>query len=222
MNRFVWPLDYPGPNVLDDAVMSLSDTGGLPAPPGRYRVRLTVGDWSAEEAFAVQKDPRVDNVSTADLQAQFDLGRQVRDRLTEVHDTIRTIRSVRSQLADVVDRVAQSDTAPPVVDSIRTAVGRIQTELTAIEEALIQAKNESPQDPINFPPQLDNQWAYLYTHVKSLYARPTKGTYERFDDLEAKTESQFARLQSVFDDLSALNARLKQEAIPHVSLSLAD
>lgn len=220
MNRFVWRLEYPGPTVVDDAVMSLSDTGGLPAPPGRYRVRLTVGDWSAEETFDVQKDPRENNVSTADLQAQFDLGRQVRDRLTEVHDTIRTIRSIRSQLADVVDRVEQSDTAPPVVDSIRTTADRIQAELTDIEEALIQTKNESPQDPINFPPQLDNQWAYLYTHVKSLYARPTEGTYERFDDLEAKTESQFVRLQSVFDDLTALNARLEKEAIPHVSSSL--
>jgi small-conductance mechanosensitive channel len=178
-----------------------------------------VGDWSAEETFDVQKDPRENNVSTADLQAQFDLGRQVRDRLTEVHDTIRTIRSIRSQLANVVDRVEQSDTAPPVVDSIRTTADRIQAELTDIEEALIQTKNESPQDPINFPPQLDNQWAYLYTHVKSLYARPTEGTYERFGDLEAKTESQFARLRSVFDDLSALNTRLEKEAIPHVSPS---
>jgi len=218
MNRFIWPLDYPGPSVTDDAVMSLSDTGGLPAPPGQYRIRLRVGEWSAERQFTVEKDPRETDVSVADLQAQFDLGRQVRDRLTEVHDTIRTLRSVRAQLERAVERVENTGSAEPVVDSIRTRASQLQTRLTDVEEALIQTKNESPQDPINFPPQLDNQWAYLYTHVKSLYARPTEGTYERFNHLEAEAEAQFERVESVLDDVSRLNTRLKQEDIPHVSV----
>jgi hypothetical protein len=81
----------------------------------------------------------------------------------------------------------------------------------------MQTKNESRQDPINFPPQLDNQWAYLYTHIIGAYARPTEGTYQRFDDLVAETEPLLARLQTILsDDVAALNAALRSADVPPV------
>jgi len=214
LNRFVWDLTYPGPDVVDDAVMSLSSTGGFPAPPGTYHVRLEAGDWSARRSFDVQKDPRVDDVSQEDLQARFELARQARNRLTEVHDAIRTLRSVRSQAAAAAERAARTDAA---ADTIQARARRLQQKLTDLETTLMQTKNESPQDPINFPPQLDNQWAYLYTHVIGAYARPTEGSYERFDDLVDQTEPLLARLDTLLSqDLADLNAALRAADVPAV------
>ena len=210
LNRFVWDLTYPGPDVVDDAVMSLSTTGDFPAPPGRYRARLEVGDWSAEQSFEVRMDPRVDDVTEEDLRARFTLARKTRDRLTEVHDAIRTLRAVRTQAADAVDRAADAGVAPAAADTIRARAERIRRASTDLETTLMQTKNESPQDPINFPPQLDNQWAYLYTHIIGAYARPTEGTYERFDDLAARTEPLLARVEALLkEDVAALNAALR-------------
>jgi len=216
LNRFVWDLTYPGPDVVDDAVMSLSSTGDFPAPPGTYHVRLEAGDWSARRSFDVQKDPRVDDVSQEDLQARFELARQARDRLTEVHDAIRTLRSVRTQVADAAERAARTDAAE---DAIRARADRLRRNLTDLETTLMQTKNESPQDPINFPPQLDNQWAYLYTHVIGAYARPTDGSYERFDDLVDQTEPLLSRLETLLsEDLSELNSALRSADVPAVVL----
>jgi hypothetical protein len=217
LNRFVWPMTYPGPEVVDDAVMSLSDTGDMPAPPGTYRVRLTIGDWRAEQSFAIRPDPRVEDVTPEDLQARFELARKTRDRLTEVHDAIRTIRAVRTQVTALADRVAEraADT-----DTIQARAERLTQELTDLETTFMQTKNESWQDPINFPPQLDNQWAYLYTHINGAYARPTEGTYERFDDLVEQTEPLLARLRALLDeDVPALNAALRAADVPPVQAS---
>jgi hypothetical protein len=210
-------MTYPGPEIVDDAVMSLSDTGDMPAPPGTYRVRLTIGDWRAEQSFAIRPDPRVEDVTPEDLQARFELARKTRDRLTEVHDAIRTIRAVRTQVTALADRVAEraADT-----DTIQARAERLTQELTDLETTFMQTKNESWQDPINFPPQLDNQWAYLYTHINGAYARPTEGTYERFDDLVEQTEPLLARLRALLDeDVPALNAALRAADVPPVQAS---
>jgi len=216
MNRMTWDLTYPGPDVVDDAVMSLSSTGGLSAPPGTYHVRLATDGWSAEEGLEVRKDPRETDVSESDLRAQFELAKQVRDRLTEVHDTIRTIRSIRSQLADITERIEGADVEMDV-ESVRSTAEQIQEELTAIEKELMQTKNESRQDPINFPPQLDNQLAYLYTHVNGAYGRPTEGSYERLEDLEEIIEPHLSRLREILNtDVRDFNRRLDEEGLPHI------
>jgi hypothetical protein len=213
-----WDLSFPGPDVVDDAVMSLSGTGGFPAPPGQYRVRLSTGEWSVEQSFEVRKDPRAD-VTQEDLQAQFELAKQVRDRLTEVHDAIRKIRSTRSQLSDVIDRAEAADVEGDV-SSIQSTAEQIQEQLTSIEEQLVQTKNESRQDPINFPPKLDNQLAYLYTHINGFYGRPTEGTYERFDDLEDEIEAPLSRLSEILNsDVSELNRFLAKQDVLHVTPS---
>jgi len=86
--------------------------------------------------------------------------------------------------------------------------------LTEIEEELIQTKSESGQDPINFPPKLDDQLAYLYSHVNGSYGRPTEGAYERYDDLMEETQPYLDRLEGlVEDEVAAFNAALAEAGI---------
>jgi photosystem II stability/assembly factor-like uncharacterized protein len=196
MNRFVWDLLYPKPKLVEGAIMSISYTGGAAAPPGTYQVRLKVGEWTATQTFDVKKDPRRTDLTTADLDEGFRFTIQVRDKLTETHDAIRTIRSVRDQLKDVVTRAR----AAGIEGELAEVSEEITSQLTEIEEELIQVKNEVGSDPINFPPKLDNQLAYLYGHVNNSYGRPTEGSYRRFQDLEAELAPHFERLQSVLNE----------------------
>jgi len=63
-------------------------------------------------------------------------------------------------------------------------------QLTAVEEVLVQTKSEARQDPINFPPMLDNQIGYLYRYVVGGYGKPTQAAYDRFTDLTAQLGRQ--------------------------------
>ena len=103
MNRFNWDMRYPGtvmppPNGALDGFMSVdySPPTSPIAPPGQYRIRLTVDGEVFERPFEIRKDSSV-NASDADLRAQFDLMVDIRDRFTEVSDTVLRIREVRAR-----------------------------------------------------------------------------------------------------------------------------
>ncbi|RMH58800.1 MAG: glycosyl hydrolase [Bacteroidetes bacterium] len=212
LNRFNWDLTYAPPDLVEGAIMSLAYTGGPSAPPGTYTVRLTVGDVVQEQPLVVAKDPRWD-VPDADLQAQFELTQAILAKLNETHDAVENIRAVREQVRTIARRAVRAGYDSTLV----AAADDLAAKLTAIEADLIQAKHEAGQDPINFPPRLDDQFAYLYTVVNFQDARPTAGAYERFRDLEAELDEHLARLAGVMqDDLAAFNQRLSGAEVPRI------
>ncbi|GIS81241.1 MAG: hypothetical protein CM1200mP14_28070 [Gammaproteobacteria bacterium] len=49
---------YPGPEMPEGAVV-WGYTGGVVAPPGTYRVRMTIGEQVQEQSFQLLPDPRI-------------------------------------------------------------------------------------------------------------------------------------------------------------------
>jgi photosystem II stability/assembly factor-like uncharacterized protein len=218
MNRFLWDLRYPGPDVIEGAQFSLAYTGGAAAPPGAYTLRVSAetagGAVTQSVGLALDTDPRVTDVTAEDLEAQFTLTMQVRDRLTQVHDAVRDIRSVREQTAALVTRAEETEQDPALVRDLRERTRAMNERLKEIEEALIQTRSETGQDPINFPPMLDDQLAYLYSHVTNSYGRPTQGARRRFQDLVAETQPLLDGLDAVLEeDVAAFNAALQVAGI---------
>jgi len=205
MNRFHWSLRGQGVDIVDDAVL-WGFTGGPKVVPGTYRVELNVaGGATQSELLDVQMDPRLEDVTVADLQAQYDLATEIRDTTNAIYDAIRTLRSVREQVRSVADHAAEAghEDVKPEADSIAKA-------LTSIEEKLMQTENESPQDPLNFPPQLDNQFAYLYGYVAGPEGPPTEGARTRFEDANEEWSELRNRLQNVLDgEIQDFNQRVR-------------
>ncbi len=217
LQRFVWDLKYPEPDLIDGAVMSMSYTDGPTAVPGTYQVTLSVNGEEMSQPLEVKADPRWES-TTADLQAQFDLARSVRDSLTSVHNLIRNIRSLRNQVKEIARRSQEADYN---VD-LRSDCQDLVKKLTGLEEELIQTRSESSQDPINYPVKLDNQYSYLYTVVHSQDAYPTRGCYERFEDLNqelAQHRQQFNQL--VESDLKAFEQKIESAGIPRLIMSVS-
>ena len=209
MNRFVWNLTYPGPNLTDDALMYIGYSGGPVAVPGTYQVNLSYGDFSATAPFELLKDPRV-ATTIADYQEQFDLLIQIRDKLTETHDVIRSIRDVRQQVEALSKRLVEAGQG----EGVETAAEALEGELTVLEKELIQTKNEAHQDPINFPPQLDTRFGFLYGYVHRLNGKPTAGTYDRFHDLKPRLAEKLARFKDLKEnELAALNTLVQEKGV---------
>ena len=205
LNRFHWSLRADGVDDVDDAIV-WGFTGGPKVPPGNYTVRLaTATSDPVTETIAVQMDPRIEDVSQSDLEAQYELATTVRDSTTAVYDAIRTIRSVREQVTSVASHAAEAGH-----DGLTARADSISEELTAIEQELMQTRNESNQDPLNFPPQLDNQYAYLYGYVAGPDGPPTEAAHTRLEDLNEQWRALHDRLQTVLDtELPAFNEQVR-------------
>jgi len=213
LNRMMWNLQEEGPNLVEGARI-WGFTGRVPAVPGDYEVRLSMGDASQTAALTVEIDPRVaDEVTVADLQAQHDLMVRARDMLQQSHDAVRDIRSVRTQMTDVATTAKEAGFG----DEFTEMAHETGEKLTGVEEELFQTKNESGQDPLNFPPMLDNQIATLYGYISSTYDRPNAGAFERADDLEVLLGAQLKALQVIIDtDVAEFNRQLREKGVPGV------
>ncbi len=219
LNRVVWNLRGQAPHLVEGAIMSLSYTGGPYLPPGVYRTTLAVagaepatGDWSDSRTFEVLADPRLEDISQADLEEQYAMLDQLSARLTATHDAIAGLRSVREQAGALEARLDEAGAS-----ELRPAVEAILERAGELDERLIQSRSRVSQDALNFQPRIDNQYAYLYTHVFGNTARPTAGARHRLEDLEAEL---LPILEAVAEltgpQLEELNRRARELAIPAV------
>ncbi|HEX6199399.1 MAG TPA: glycosyl hydrolase, partial [Thermoanaerobaculia bacterium] len=207
LNLLNWDLEYPGAEDFPGMILWNRNLDGPTAVPGEYRARLTVGEWSAEVPFEVVPDPR-STATPEDFRAQFEFVASVRDQLTETHQEIRRIREARGQLETLTKRLKEGDRAPEV----REAADALVEKLTGIEETLYQTKNQSAQDPLNFPIRLNDKLANLLGLAGIGDHRPTDQMLEVRDELVAAIDAELAELRTVWEeDLAAVN-RLAAEA----------
>jgi len=196
MHRFDWNMRYPGtvmppPNGALDGFMSVdySPPSSPVAPPGQYLVRLTVDGASFEQPFEIRKDPRI-KASDDDLMAQFELMVAIRDRFTEVSDTVLKIRDVRASLNERRENLPEESGAE--ADAILEDLREI--------EGILMIWMGSPEHPMMWsPPGLTEKLSSLSGAVSSGDARPTKSMYAVFQDLTERFEVQSNRLNQIID-----------------------
>ena len=193
LNQFVWNLRYRKVNVTKGAQV-WGFTGGQMAVPGTYKVKLSRGDWEDSREITVMGDPRIDTTQR-EYESQFELARNIKYSLDEIYETLRELRSVRDQ----VNRISQAAEKAEVDLKTGELKKGIIEKLKTVEEKLIQTKNESGQDPLNFPPKLDNQFAYLYGYVAGGNEAPTEGAEKRLSDLQKEWENIAEEYRLIID-----------------------
>jgi hypothetical protein len=212
LNRFVWDMRYPDAATFPGMILWAGDVRGPRAVPGTYTVKLTADGQTYTQTFEIKKDPRV-SITPEQFQKQFALSLKIRDKLTETHNAIAQIRDVKRQLNDLLTRLGDQPNAAAVVD----AGHALNNKLTAVEEELYQTKNQSSQDPLNFPIKLNNKLAALGSIVGSADAEPTDSSYQLYDELAAKIDAQLQALSRIMSaDLKSFNNLVRSSDIPAV------
>ncbi|MFY9549729.1 MAG: hypothetical protein WAU32_01145, partial [Thermoanaerobaculia bacterium] len=167
-----------------------------------YRATVTAGGARETREFRILPDPRL-KLTAEDYARQLDLMLAMRASLDAIYDGVRACRSVRDQARAAVARLKE---AGANVAALETAAGELSGRLTAIENELMQTKNEADQDVENFPTKLDNQLAYVYGLVGETDARPTDGQVERYADIKKELDPVLERLRRVVaEDVAAFN-----------------
>ena len=212
-NSFVWNMRYDDAKGFDGLVMWAASLRGPIASPGQYYVKLTVNEKSEEQSFNILKDPR-SNSTDEDLKEQFDFLLSVRDKVSDIHQTIIDIRSSRSQLIDLKSKI--SDKYPDMENSISDVISRI----TLIEEKLYQTKNRSGQDPLNFPIRLNNKLAHLTSVASVGNFKPTDQMYNVRDELIGLIDKELKMWENIKEnDLVKLNSTILENNIQLITIN---
>jgi hypothetical protein len=197
MNRFQWDMRHAGARDFPGMIMWAGQVRGPLALPGKYQVKLTAAGETKTQTLAIEKDPRT-NVSDEDLQAQFTLAQQIRDKVTEANEAVIRIRHLKAQAKERAEKAKDK--------KLTAAVETFSTTLTGIEGEIYQYRNQSNQDPLNYPIKLNNKIAALQGIVESADGQPPTQSFEVFKALSARLAAQIAKLDAaITTDLPALN-----------------
>jgi hypothetical protein len=212
INNFSWNMRYPDASAFDGMIMWAAGVQGPMAPPGTYQVRMLVdGAPVGTEQFMLKKDPR-SKATAADLATQFAFLTEVRNRTTQANDAVKTIRYVRTELADREKKLSGG-----AQQELRTLADPLRTELASVEDSVYQTRNRSGQDPLNYPIRLNNKIAALAGVAGSAESRPTDQTETVFRDLSAQLDVQLRRMKTALDaSLPRINAVLRANNQPPI------
>ena len=212
LNSFNWNLRYPGATVFEGMIIwSARPQRGPMAPIGDYQVRLNVNGKTLTTDFAVEMNPNLEGVTAADIQEQFDLSQAIMAKTSQANEAVIQIRKIKAQVErlDVIDN-----------SELSTGVTQMIEKLSAIEEDLYQVKNQSGQDPLNFPIKLNNRLASLRRSVENGQARPTDGAYVVFEELSNELTEHMGKLNNVLsNDLKKVNEGLKSAGMKEIKMN---
>ena len=214
MNRTSWDLRHESPELVEGAYI-FGSVRGRRVVPGTYRVRLTVGDDVHEQTLEVRKDPRVETRLEA-FEEQDALLARIEAEISEIHGSVNRIREVRGQIESFLKRAdARADAAVPAVTEAGEA---LVTELTEVEDALIQKRTVDGQTVINFPTRLNHHFIYLRGSVDASEVGLIQGAVERFDDLMSEWNAQRDTLNALLGPrLERFNALIVESGVSFVA-----
>ncbi len=207
LNRFSWDLNSTGVVTFPGMILWGATQSGPMVLPGTYQVRLTADGVASTQPLTIVKHP-LRNISDADLLYQWELASRIRDKVNEANQSVIRIRRLKTDIA------ARMKDAPKEV----VAAGEQLTKaLTVVEEDLYQVRNQSNQDPLNFPIKTNNRLASLLRVAVTGEGRPTGSVEPIFAELTAELQAETDRLnKTVGDQLPAFNrmlTRIKREPV---------
>ena len=206
-HAFRWDLRYPAWTDFEGRIMWAARPMGPMAVPGTYTVRMTVDDGAPlTRDFQVRINPNLEGVTEADLRERFALAIQIRDRVSEANEAVIEVRDIKGQ---VDDRLEETDD-----DEIEAQAVVVKDNLGVIEAEIYQVKNQSNQDPLNYPIKINNKLAALLGLVEGSESRPTDQSYVVFRRLADLLNEQMEQMGIVIlRDLGRLDELLIREGL---------
>ncbi|PNQ74707.1 glycosyl hydrolase [Hanstruepera neustonica] len=212
MNQFNWNMTYDGAEKLDGMILWWTSLSGPQAVPGNYKVELKVNDEVLSKPFTILADPRSES-SLEDMKAQFDFITDVNKTLDESHKTIKKIRKIDKQLSAFESQYKDDEQVLELIEKSKT----LREQFSEIEKALYQTKNQSAQDPLNFPIRLTNKLGHLNALVSMGDFAPTDQDLAVKNELSAKIEEQLKAFNVlVSEEIKAFNTAFNNKQLNYL------
>ncbi len=180
LNRVLWDLSIQ-PAKRPDGLLAGFGEGTYRAVPGNYKVKLTYGDKVLEEDFVVKGDPRY-QVPTMAYADQGKMLESIQTNIKEIYQYVNNLRLVKKQVNLVKEIVKNTDKNEALLAYSDTILKRTEE----MEKLLVQPRQETFQDVINFDNKLDNHFIHLNGLIDEAVSPVTSGQKQRLNDLQAQ------------------------------------
>lgn len=209
-NRFVWDLRCEEATRLDAHDPFGGTMPGPIVPPGQYVVTLRAFDQTLTATFTVVADPFSDT-RQEDLEEQYALLLQIRDKLSNANRGINKMRKVRGQLDAWCERLSGAAQTAELAQS----ASQLSDRVLAIERTLLQpGLKKGWPGMLNFGQQITRKLATLQYDVNTGDYRPTDQAYEVYAMLAEQIDAKLAEFDQLLGgDLAEFNAMLQQYQI---------
>lgn len=217
VNRFAWDFRTDGiPNVPQVFVMG--DYRGHLVAPGEYQIRMKLGEEQQTVNCTILPDPRL-NASTADYAKQQQILNDIEESVISIHKSVNAMRKAKEQVKSLTELLKEQENREALLDSGKALI----TKIEQWEENLIQPKQKTFQDVINFPNQLNAELLDLKSRVDEHDPRVTEGAVQRLSDLKAEWNQHQEALEQIIQlDLANFNEMYRQQNIPAVILEMPE
>jgi hypothetical protein len=176
-NRFTW--DFRSEQLPSiEKVFVFGNSAGHRIGPGNYTLRITLEDEVVETTAAVLANPSIVG-TTSDYAEQQTVLQTIDATVKEMHKAVNQMRSAKSQLTNYQKLLENNEETKALLEKGKDLKKRI----TAWEENLIQPKQKTFQDVINFNNPLNADLLHLKGFVDVAEPKVTQGAKERLKDL---------------------------------------
>jgi photosystem II stability/assembly factor-like uncharacterized protein len=177
-NRFTWNFQRdPLPAVSE--VFIFGGLNGSHVGPGVYTLRLKQGDAVSQTTAAIKANPN-SNVELSDFVAQQQMLVDIEAIVKDIHESVNSMRSVKSQLKSYANLLKDNEAASELLKKGDS----LQKRITSWEENLIQARQKTFQDVINYNNKLNSELLFLKGFIEGPIPKLTMGAKTRFSDLK--------------------------------------
>ena len=188
LQRFAWDLQAEPVLQFPGMVLWGATQAGPVVPAGTYQVKVTVDGTSLTEPLTVTRN-KWSAATDAELQAQYTLASEIRDKVNEANQAIVDIRRMKKTIQDDQQKSQNAD--------VKALGDEFVKQLSAVEETIYQVRNQSNQDPLNFPLKTNNRLASLLRVAEAGNGPPTSNVAPIFNELKAELKTETDRLQQV-------------------------
>jgi len=215
LNRFFWDLRRaPLPGIPGVFVLGSYESGLV--APGKYTLQLKTAGGVWEQPLTVLPDPRLE-AGPEDYLAQQEVLVSIEQAVREIHRNVEQMQEVKQQLENLHASLKKIDCTRELLDASQAIVENIRHW----EEKLVQHKQETYQDVINFPNRLSAELLNLKQRVDSHDPILTEGTRQRLQALLGEWSQFRSQMRKIInEDIASFNRLYREYQMPAVILPL--
>ena len=212
-NRFTWNFRKATLPAVEK-VFVYGSYAGSRVGPGTYTLRLTLDGLTSETEVNILPNPKVKG-STAEYAEQQAVLDRIEGAIKSMHESVSAMRSAKSQLEGYAKLLKENEKAADLLEKGKSLIERIDSW----EQNLIQPKQKTFQDVINFNNQLNAEFMELKSYVDAPEPKVTQGAKERLADLMADWNVYETERNTIVDDeMQSYNQLYKELGIPALIL----
>ncbi|MCA0133795.1 VPS10 domain-containing protein [Winogradskyella alexanderae] len=213
-NRFTWNFNRESLPAINK-VFVFGGLSGSSVAPGDYTLRLSLEGETVETMATILPNPDI-GTDPKDFAEQQQILVTIENTIRDMHTSVNQMRSAKKQLNSYAKLLKDNDDAKALIEKGEALLKRINSW----EENLIQAKQKTFQDVINFNNKLNAQLINLLSYIDQADPKVTQGAKERFADLMKDWQVYKNEHNAIINnEMAAYNQAYKDLNLPAIILN---